>query len=117
MNSLRITMEVKKMRLNKISVFLTIIALIIIVVIPTIIKINNNHTEKLYYSVSLKFTESASKCVLDEKCNINKKILISELYELKYLDKQVNPVTKEYFNEKSYIIYKNNKYRFINLSN
>ena len=39
-----------------------------------------------------------------------------ELYDLKYLDKQVNSVTKEYYNENSYVKYSNNEYVFIDIT-
>ena len=39
-----------------------------------------------------------------------------ELYDLKYLDKQVNSVTKEYYNENSYVKYSNSEYVFIDIT-
>ena len=47
-----------------------------------------------------------------------KDIILKQLFEircdLKYLEKQVNPVTKEYYSEESYVTLKNNEYVFIN---
>ena len=57
--------------------------------------------------------EAAKKCKIEKECN-NDTITLKELYDLKYLEKQVNPVTKEYYSEDAYVTLKNNEYVFIN---
>jgi len=100
------------MNTNKITIIVTIIAILLILGIPTVYKVVNNHQNKLYQVVEQKIINSAKKCYYEEKCK-EKKILLKTLYELNYLDKVSNPITKEYYNEESYVEFKNNKFKFI----
>ena len=50
----------------------------------------------------------AKKCFLDEKCEGNQTTL-QQLYDLNYLNKQVNPISKKYYNSSSIIKYENKK--------
>ena len=87
--------------INKISIILVLIVFVIIIVI-TSIKVVNNHNDKLL-EVSHKYIiEQAKKCFNEKKCNEDN-ITLKKLYSLNYLEKQVNPVTKEYYNELSYV--------------
>ena len=70
----------------------------------TTYKIVSNHNEKVLLVESKAIIEQAKKC-----------ITLKKLYELNYLDKQVNEVTKEYYNEESYVKYDDGKYVFIDL--
>lgn len=99
------------MNTNKITVFFTIIVIILIVGIPTTYKVIKNYQNNLTKSVEAKIIESAKKCYYDEKCDEDK-ILLKKLYELEYLEPISNPITKEYYNEDSYIEITDEKFIF-----
>lgn len=104
------------MPINKVNICLTLLGIFIIICVPAIIKVNNNYKKNLYNSVVDKIIINTKKCYNDKKC-IEEKITLKELYELKYLSNLTNPVTKEYFNEKSYVIKKDNNYVFKEIKN
>lgn len=93
------------MKNNNIVFFITLLTLILVITIPTILKVSHNHKEKLYNSEIAKIKQKATLCILEKKC-INEKIFLRDLYEYGYIEeKKVNPKTKEYFNEDtSYLI-------------
>lgn len=90
---------------NKIVIYTTIIALILIIGCPTIYKVIKNHNNKLYTITEKRIIEAAKKCWDENKCT-NTEITLKELYEKEYLTKQADPVTKKYYSETSKIIKK-----------
>ena len=100
------------MKTNKIIVISSIIIIILIIAIPTTYKVIKNHNKNLYKVVEDKIVEKAKACYYDQKC-LNEKITLKELYDNKYLDKVSDPISKEYYNENSYVERKNNKYKFV----
>ena len=96
------------MTMNRILIPGTIIIIIIMIGIPTFINVKKDHENKLIRVTQGKIKEAAKKCFLDNKCKGNETTL-QTLYELKYLDKQVNPTTKKYYNESSVIRYEDKK--------
>lgn len=103
---------VRRMNNNKVVIYIAICTFLLIIIIPSILTVNKKHKDNLYKSITLKIEESAKKCVVDEKCK-DQKIFLKELYDNKYLSKQVNPYTNKYINEDSYVEKKDNKYKFI----
>ena len=102
------------MNTNKIIIMGSIIAIILIIGIPTTYKVVKNHQSNLLRSVEAKIINAAKKCYFEEKCT-NDKIYLKELYDLKYLDKMSNPITKEFYNEDSFIEVKDNTFSFISI--
>lgn len=90
------------MNKNKVIISTTIIALILIIGCPTIYKVVKNHKRKLYTITEKRIVEAAKKCWNENKC-LNKEIILKELYENNYLEKEADPVTKKYYNENSII--------------
>lgn len=91
------------MTTNKRTVIITIIIIIILIVVPTTYKVFKNHNDNLYKVVFAKITNSAKKCYLEDKC-LEDKISLKTLYELKYLNEKVSdPISKEIYNENSYV--------------
>lgn len=90
---------------NKVIIYTTIIAIILIIGIPTIYKVVKNHHTKLYTISEKRIIEAAKKCWNEDKCK-NDTITLKDLYDLKYLEKEANPVTKKYYAESSKIIKK-----------
>lgn len=97
------------MNTNKITIIFTCISILLIISIPTIYKVVEKHNNDLYVVVENKIIEAAKNCYYDEKC-LNEKILLKDLYDLKYLEEVSNPVTKEYYNENSYVERNNLKF-------
>lgn len=77
--------------------------LILIIAIPSVIKVNKRHNDRLMHVTIAKITQSAEDCYYDKICPANK-ITLKELYDNNYLEEIANPITKEYYNEKSYVI-------------
>ena len=83
MNLLRIIME-RIMNTNKI-VTISVVVIVALITIPTIYKAYQKY----------------------------EKITLAFLYSHNYLDKVSNPVTKEYYNEESYVERNGNQFKFI----
>ena len=99
--------------MNKWFISATIIIALGSICGATTYKVIKNHNEKISLVESKYIIEQAKKCINGKKCNKENNITLKELYDLDYLTKQVNKVTKEYYNELSYVTYKNNEYTFI----
>lgn len=100
------------MNTNKITIIGTIIIILLIISIPTIYKVIKNHNDNLYQVVEEEIIGAAKKCYYEEVC-LNEKILLKELYDLEYLNSVSDPITKEHYNENSYILRNNNEFEFV----
>jgi len=100
------------MTINKRIITISIIIILLILVIPTGYKVVKNHHYNLYQVVEKKIIDSAKKCYYEENC-LNKKIMLKELYEQEYLEKVSDPVSKEYYNDSSYVEVKDNIFKFV----
>lgn len=100
------------MTTNKITISFTIILVLLIISIPTIYKVVKKHNDNLYYSTESKIIEAAKKCYYEEVCQ-NNKILLKDLYKLDYLELINDPITKEYYNENSYVQINENEFSFV----
>ena len=76
--------------------------------IPTFINVKKDHEDKLLKVTELRIKNAAKQCYLEGTCK-EEKITLAFLYEKKYLDVQINPVTKKYYNESSTVSYLNKK--------
>ncbi len=87
------------MEINTKTLSIVLIALIILIVfVSTVVKSYRNHINNLYEVVERKIEEEAKKCFMEEKCE-GTETTLGNLISLGYLDKQINPVTKEYVSE------------------
>ena len=100
------------MNTNKIIVICSLIVILLIVSVPTGYKVIKNHHESLYKVVEEKIIDASKKCYYEENC-LDEEITLKKLYDLGYIEKVSNPVTKEYYNENSFVLKKNNKFEFI----
>lgn len=92
------------MNKNKTVFLLTVIASLLIIALPTIIKIYQGHQARLYEVATKKILESAEECFRDQICTGNK-VTVLELKEAGYLKGDVvNPKTRTYF-EDSMVLY------------
>ena len=88
--------------MNKLFVTITLIIILTLLTSITTYKVITKHNEKLLLVENKYIIEQAKKCFSEKKCNEDN-ITLKKLYSLNYLEKQVNPVTKEYYNELSYV--------------
>lgn len=95
-------------KLNRIVVSGTIVIIVLMIGIPTFFNIKKDHEEKLIKASENKIADAAKQCFLDEKCK-GESTNLQSLYNMGYLDVQVNPITKKYYNESSIIKYTNKK--------
>ena len=109
-------MIIMEVIMNKFFITLTIIIVLLSVIGFSAYKIINKHNEKILLVEKKYIIERAKSCLNEKKCSGNT-ITLKELYDLNYLELQVNEVTKEYYNEESYVIKKeDNSYEFIIVS-
>lgn len=86
-------------KMNKKMVFGFIIVMLLFISVCTVIKVYNKHIDAKYIVVEKKINESAEKCLIDKICSIDKTITLGFLISSGYLDKQINPVSKEYISD------------------
>jgi len=91
------------MNINKITIIGSVIAIVLIITVPTIYKVIKTHNDTLYQVVEDKIIEAAKKCYYEDQC-INEKIYLKDLYKLEYLEALSDPITKEYYNVESYVL-------------
>ncbi len=103
-------------KINKYSITASIVIISGLLIGVTSYKVIKNHNDKLILVKEKYIVESAIKCINEEKCNSDK-VTLKELEEKKYIEKLVNPVTKEYYNIDSFVTYENNEYVFKNIPN
>ena len=99
--------------MNKWIISTTIIIIFGLIIGVTSFKVVNKHNDKLLLVEEKYIIEKAKECKMEKKCN-NDNITLKQLYDLKYLEKQVNPVSKEYYSLDAYVTLRNNEYVFIN---
>ena len=91
------------MNTNKIVIFITIFAIIIIIAVPTFYKVVKENHRRLYLVTNKLVTESAERCYYESKC-LSKKVTLQELYEKGYLKQEIiDPVTKVVYLNESYV--------------
>lgn len=100
--------------MNKYLLSGSILISLILITSVTTFKVINIHKDKLLLVENKYLIETAKKCINEKNCQSDK-VTLKELYDLEYLEKESNPVTKEYYSEESYIELKNNEYVFVDL--
>ena len=94
--------------MNKIIVVGTIIIILLMISIPTYINVRKDHEEKELSAVKKRISEAAKKCFLEEKCS-GTTATLEDLYNNNYLDEQINPTNKKYYEPSSIITYEKGK--------
>lgn len=91
------------MNTNKIVIYVTIIAITLIISIPTFYKVININQQRLNEVNEKLVTENAFRCYYEGKCQ-NKVVTLNDLYNLGYITTDiVNPKTKEIYSKDSYV--------------
>ena len=92
------------MNINKIIVYITVVACMLLIFIPTLYKVIYTNHNNLNTVTEKLIIESAYKCYYADKCK-NSIITLKDLYDNNYLEKDIiNPVTKEVYPETSYVV-------------
>ena len=99
------------MNTNKMTVLLSVTIIFLIISIPTVYKVVKNHKNNLYKVTEAKIIGAAKKCYYDELCQ-EKNIYLKDLYAYNYLEKMSDPITKEYYNENSFVERKQRNFEF-----
>ena len=86
------------------------IGIVIIVVICILVGYNEHQKQENYNNITKIIELKAKQCVKDNVCK-KTNITLEELYENKYLEEQINPLTNKKFNKYSYVSYP--KYKFV----
>lgn len=100
---------------NKIFIYITILIIGLIIAIPSTYKVINKHNDMLILHTMKTIKEAAKYCYYNNSC-VNDTITLEELYEKTTLTKIYNPVSKEYYNDKSYCIV-NEDFKFVEVKN
>ena len=104
------------MNISKLSIISCIVAIMLIVSIPTVYKVIKNHQKHLVQASESKVIDAAKKCYYEEKCT-NDVITLQELFDLNYLTENVsNPISKEVYNMESYVKVEDNNFSFFEKS-
>lgn len=82
-----------------------VIILFLILISLTVYKLNKRHEDKLYNVLYSEIKYQAERCYLENKCESN--IVLSELYDKKYLSTQYDPISKEELSKDIKIVVKN----------
>ncbi len=99
--------------MNKKIIPLTIFIILGMIIAPTIYKINRKHQNDLISVLENEIEYQSLKCYKEDNCdNI---ITLKDLYEKNYItEKLVNPNTKKYYSEESYINLETKEIKLIN---
>lgn len=89
-------------KMSKRIFLVTIILVISLIGGMTLYKIRQIHHAKLLLVSKKYIEEQAQKCYNEKKCQKDI-VTLQELENLNYLNNEVNPVTKEYYNKNSYL--------------
>ncbi len=98
--------------MNKIIVTCSVIIILLLVLVPSVYKVYKNHEDNLIKVTEQRIIEAAIKCKKESICT-EESITLEMLYENNYLEKESDPVTKEYYNELSYVVEEDNDYKFV----
>lgn len=97
--------------MNKKIIIVTLALIIALIGGTTAFKVVSIHNDKMMMVSEKYILEQAKLCYNKKECQ-NESTTLDELYSLGYLEKQVNPVTKEYYNGHSYVKKEENSYTF-----
>lgn len=94
--------------MKKISFLLIIIAVLLITSFTTY-KVITRHNQNIMLVSEKRIVEAAKRCLNEDNCEGNK-ITLATLYTQKYLEQEINPLTKEIYNDNSYVLIDENKF-------
>ncbi len=90
--------------MNRICIFGSIIIIALMIFIPTYFNVKKDHEDKLMIATKMRILDASKKCFLENVCK-GEETTLKYLYDHNFLQKQFNPVTKEYYDENQVIRY------------
>lgn len=100
------------MSTNKFFLNALLVGLFLVIGIPSIYKVVQQHQKAIYTVNEKLIIEKAKECYYKKECTDNK-VTLSELYEKKYLtDTIVDPKSKEEYDKLSYVLIEKEKSTF-----
>ena len=96
---------------NRTIILITVLTIIISICMATVWKVNKRHEEREVLVVEKRIIEGAIDCFNKDDCE-GDKVTLDTLIKKGYAKKEINPLTKTYYNLESYVI-KNEDYEFI----
>ena len=100
------------MRNNKKWILGTLVVLVLSFGMYISYSVIKEYRNNLILVTEKRIVEAAKKCFDEEKC-LQYPITLKDLYRFSYLEQEIHPLTKEIYNEESYVINKNGKLEFI----
>ena len=85
------------MEKSKNLIVIVIIISMLTIGVATALKVYNSHLDNHYKVATKKICEAARKCYIDNKCT-GQEVTIDTLISYNYLERLVDPKTKEYIN-------------------
>lgn len=98
----------EKIKLKYLIYFIVVLGTVILVISGY--KAEKNHEKKLILVTNSKIKEAAKECYLKKDCE--NKITLQNLYDKKYLDEVINPITKEVMDSNLCLEFKDEKVNF-----
>lgn len=99
------------MKIKNLNIILLTIV-ILLVIVPSFIKVKQEHNKKLWDVTNKEVIEAAQKCRNESGC-LENKVTIDYLINKGYLNNVVNPLTKEIINKNSYYDYETKEFIII----
>lgn len=99
------------MNKNRIIIYATLVLAILLIAVPSTIKVVEKHNERLLKNTIKKIEEAAKDCYYNDSC-VEEYITLEELYEKTSLELLSNPITKKVYSVDSYVNVKEN-FKFI----
>ena len=94
------------------SILITVIVTIIMIIIPSGFIVIEKHNDESIKVIHKYIEEAALKCYKEDVCK-DSNVTLKTLYDLKYISKVADPITKKYYNENDYVIIDNLVANFI----
>lgn len=82
---------------------ISLVICFLILTIPAFVNVSNIHKEKLMLVTTKRIEEAGLLCYKKGDCDTTK-IFLKNLYSLGYLEKESNPITKEYYLDNCFVL-------------
>ncbi|MFI3260248.1 MAG: hypothetical protein R3Y13_00820 [bacterium] len=93
----------------------TMLVIAIMIGVPSVMKVTSAHEQNLQLVTEKRITEAAIKCIKEEVCS-GTMISLKMLYEKEYLTEESDPITKEIYDETSYVSFNEEIVKFVKIN-
>lgn len=99
---------------SRFFVSLTFFLVIGSIMSSTMVKAQRAHDERTLLVTKKRIVESAERCYNEDACT-GTLVTLQELMNKGYLKAEINPLTKAYYHQNSYVKVENNEYYFVDI--